>query len=75
MREWKDAIRNHHGKWWYVVRKDKFPWYYWNKYGTNWTGFYGEAFKYRTKNAAEKVALILVGKFPTLLGVVGVHER
>jgi len=60
--------------WWYVVRRDEFPVSYWN--GTRWAGSFRDyAAKYRTKEKAEKVAVLLAAKEPNLIGVIDVIEK
>jgi hypothetical protein len=72
--EWRDAVRTHHGKWWYIVRKDRFPWQYWNQEYGHFVGFYGSASRYRTQTKAEKFAFLIISKDPNLIGVVDVHS-
>ena len=60
--------------WWYIVKTNEFPYAYWK--GDTWGGSFRDyAAKYRTKEKAEKVAVLLATKDPDLIGVIDVIER
>jgi hypothetical protein len=56
------------------VDTSQFPYAYWK--GTSWGGSFRDyAAKFRTKEKAEKVAVLLAAKDPDLIGKISVIER
>ena len=73
IQEWKDKGRQ---VWWYVVNTGAVPYDYWNETHKRWVGsFRGSATQYRTREKAEKVAVLVAASHPALFGKVDVIER
>ena len=65
-----------HKLWWYVVRRDQWPIWYWDQGGRHWVGsFRGLASRYRTKEKAEKALFMVAVSESHLIGHLDVIER
>lgn len=73
--EWRDKVRDIHGKWWYIARTDRFPYDYLNRTIEGFVGFRQNAAKFRTKGKAERIAFKFISENPELLGKIIVLEK